>query len=540
VDPAPGRKRPSQGGADALAGVDRVVALAEPLAAAWAARASRSTSVGRERSVLRAFGVGGLDADGRPLAGAVVDRWLAADSRALGGGIALPFAMASVEYDESPRELALDIASGAIDLAMEARLLGEPDRRAAAELEARRLGQAALDRIDANRTARRELLGVFGDTGWPWLGAIASEPTARAAGAEASAFVRAGADLVRVAVPSGRELASRLLDLGIEAPDRELGERLGTIADDDQGAAPAGSQRGLGALRAVLDELAAERRAYVRLATAAPALSAPEQAVVAAFERVDVVEADPFGEIVGASVDPDRALADHSFAHRLHARSGALLVVGPGPLAVAPDLARGMPPDPPLLAGRGLALQALAVRLAIEGGLEPSAVLVGALPEWLLDRPDGPARALAEIAVRRALFAGQPLVFAAPDRREGPVSARVSAVWTQLVAAGMPIAEPTALVVRTGPVERFGTIASDHRAAAEVGRAVAMGQAVPGLRGDAAVHAAAMLEAAARTLEQLRDGGWRAILGEPMGATGRPRIGADAVAERHDAFDALA
>jgi hypothetical protein len=63
---------------------------------------------------------------------------------------------------------------------------------------------------------------------------------------------------------------------------------------------------------------------------------------------------------------------------------------------------------------------------------------------------------------------------------------------------------------------------------------------MPALRGDAAVHARAMLESAARTLEQLRDGGWRAILGEPIGAAGRPRIGADAVADRHDGFDALA
>ena len=51
-------------------------------------------------------------------------------------------------------ELALDVASGAVDLGLEAALLAEPDRRRREE-DARRLARAAIDRIDANRTARR-------------------------------------------------------------------------------------------------------------------------------------------------------------------------------------------------------------------------------------------------------------------------------------------------------------------------------------------------------------------------------------------------
>src|SRR5439155_16561953 len=119
---------------------------------------------------------------------------------------------------------------------------------------------------------------------------------------------------------------------------------------------PVGSQRGLAELREALDEAAAERRAYVRLATASPALSAPEQAVVAAFERVDIVEADPVGEIVEQGVDPDRAIADHAFAHWLLQRAGVQLLVGAGPLVVAPDLVRGFPSDTATRSGRALAM----------------------------------------------------------------------------------------------------------------------------------------------------------------------------------------
>lgn len=521
-----------------LADVEGLRQLAEPLAAAWSARATGLTTAGRERATLRAFGVGGLDRAGRPLAGAVVDRWLKAGHDGLGGGIALPFAMAALEYDLGPHDLAMDVAGGAIDLELEARLLAEPDRRAAAELEVARLGRAALERIDANRTARRELLDVLGDAQRPWLGATVVEPSVRSAGAEAAALVRAGADLIRVAVPTGRELVARLLDLGLEPPGPEFAR--GT-SEDDAPAAPAGSQRGLAVLRTVLDELAAERRAYVRLATTAPALSAPEQAIVAAFERIDLVEADPLVEIVEAGVDPDRALADHAFAHRLHARSGTILMLGAGPLVVAPDLARGIPADPTTLAGRALALQLLSALLATRDGLPVTAILVGATPDWLLDEPDAAARGLAEIAVRRALLPEYSMTFAAPNPRQGADRTRVPARWASLVAAALPLAGRAALVLRSGPIERFGSVGAEHRAVAEVASAVAAGLR-PGpavLEGAAAAYAAGMVAAATDTIKRLADAGWRAILGEPIDGTPRG-LGADAVADRTEAIDPLA
>ena len=56
--------------------LDRLMARADALAGAWGARARASTTIGQERAILRLFGVTGLDAAGRPLAGATVDRWL--------------------------------------------------------------------------------------------------------------------------------------------------------------------------------------------------------------------------------------------------------------------------------------------------------------------------------------------------------------------------------------------------------------------------------------------------------------------------------
>src|SRR5436190_13321974 len=199
---------------DDLGPLDRLIERAETLAGAWSARARGSTTVGRERAMLRMFGVTGLDAAGRPLAWAVVDRYLGGGRDRLGGGITLPFAMAVAEYDLDPQRLALDVASGAVDLGLEAALLREPDRRAIAEEEAARMVAAAVERIDANRTARAELIDVFGEPRRPWIGAAIGEPDLAGALDEARAAVDAGADLLDVEVPIGRELSERLRRAG--------------------------------------------------------------------------------------------------------------------------------------------------------------------------------------------------------------------------------------------------------------------------------------------------------------------------------------
>lgn len=525
-----------------LGPVDRLVERATTLASAWGARALIATTVGQERALLRLFGVGGLDRLGRPLAGEVVDRYLAGGVRRLAGGVSLPFAAALLEYDMAPQPLALEIAAGTIDLGLEAEVLRDAGRRAAAEAEVRRLTEAALDRIDANRVARRELLDVLGDAPRPWIGVPLAEPDAQAARAILGDLVRDGADLAVVAVPVGRELADRLHDAGVEVPGRrpyDLADGVAGLGSEEGGEPPGGSQRGLAILRQVADEAAAERRRYVRLASTAPGLAAPEQAVVAAFERVDVVVADAVAEIVDGRIDPDRALADHAFAHRLLRRAGAHVLVGPGPLVVAPDLARGQPSDPVTRAGRALALQALGVALARHGGLTQDQVITGAFPPWLLDEREPTALAIAQVAVRRVVFEGHPAAFSEPIRDAGPRTA-ASARWPFVLAAALPYAGGTALILRDVGADGVAEAAVDAQAAAAVAAEVAGSSGPPPLSGSALAYAQATVKAAVRTLDRLADHGWRDVLGDALEGRTRERLGADAVVERLDSFDPLA
>ncbi len=514
-----------------LGPLDRLKERAETLAGAWAARARGSTTVGRERALLRMFGISGLDGAGRPLAWAVVDRYLEGGRDRLGGGIVLPFAMALAEYDLDPQRLALDVASGAVDLGMEAALLREPDRRAIAEEEAGRLVAAAIERIDANRTARAELIDVFGEPRRPWIGAAIGEPDLAGALDEARSAVDAGADLLEVEVPIGRELSDRLKRAGVEVPTWRPRTSSSAGADALE-QAPSGSQRALGGLRRALDEAAAQRRGYVRLGMVTAPLGAPEGAVVAGFERIDVARSDPLGEIVDGHVAPDRALADHAFSQALLARSGVAVVIGAGPLVVGPDLDRGVPSEAAVRAGRALALQLVGVAVARGNGLSNDQILIGGITPWLAEESEPVTRAAGEVGLRRALLPEHEIVFDEPRLIDGPAAG----LWPALVTAVQP-ADATAAIVRQRPDRRtiHGARVAAHVAAE---RGSAFEPSV--LTGAALAHARATAEAALRTLERLADEGWRVVVGDAPSHRANTRLGADAVAERSDPFDPLA
>ncbi len=516
--------------------LDALRERADALASAWGTAASSTTTIGQLRAILRLFGVSGVDHAGRPLATEVVDRYLAADPGRLGGGIALPFAMAMAEYDLEPQALALDVAAGNVDLALEAELLAEPDRRAIAVADATGLAHAALERIDANRVARQELLAVLGDPPRPWLGAALVEPAIVDAIEEAAIAIDAGLELLRVEVPPVRELADRQARFGgtVKAWKPSPSSRGGLAAFDPSGLpTPTGSARALAVLRRFTDEAGARRRGYVRLVTDAPALAAPDQAVVAAFERIDIVVSDPMREIVTGRVDPDRAIADHVFAHRLLARAGTQVLVPPGPLVVAPDLASGVPSDAATRSGRALALQMVAVALARRDGLPATSVFVGGLPDWLVDEPDAPARAAAEVALRRALLPDHALAFVEP-----PLPDEAALLWHAIVAALLPDAGQVELIIRR-PGARLTMDARLTRVAAGVARSLARSRVAPELTSAAVEHAAGVVRAAASTLSALQETGWRSIVDQPLGID-EARLGADAVAERTESFDPLA
>jgi hypothetical protein len=506
---------------------EQLLVRVRSLAATLAAAAASATTLGRERAILRLIGVTGIDREGRPLAAEVVDRYVSGGQDRLAAGVGLPFAVALLEYDSNPQSLALDVAAGIVDLGLEAALLADPERRAAASEHLGRLVTSAVARIDAERVARHELLGVLRDRQPPWIGTTLLEPNIEPAEGEAADLIRAGLDLIRVEVPVVRELATRLGELG-----HEVAWRPRPASADENEPVPAGSQRGIARLRDVLDRSAAERGAYVRLAIAPAALAGPEGAVVAAFERADLLDLDPMREIVITGVDPERAMADFSFAVRVSRRAGATIHLGSGPLVVAPDLDAGVNSDPETRSGRALALQMLAASVAVAGGLPAAQVVVGAMPAWLVGEPDAPARAAAEVALRRALLADHPLAFVEPS---GPEN---SSRWPTIAAAVQP-GRGVNLILRRGlgHVGEMAAAAESSRAVSEVAHDLEGALGDRTLHGIARDHAAGALAAAMRTLDTIEGDGWPAITGATAARGGWGRLGGEAVAPSTDPSD---
>ena len=265
--------------------------------------------------------------------------WPATRARSA-AGIALPFAMALLEYDLEPQQLAIDIASGAIDLALESELLREHDRRAVAEAEAARLAGRGhrADRRPADRAARDHRRCSARPTR-PWLGVTLREPDVDAALEEATSLDRRrhrphpdrGPDRARAGRPDDRR-RPRTSRTGSRA---RRGERV--TEPDLSEAAPTGSQRALDPSPA---RGRSGRRAAPRVCPAGDRRRRPSERRRARSwppsSGSTCIASDAMAEIVANAVEPDRALADHAFAHRLARRAGTSILVGSGPLVVAP------------------------------------------------------------------------------------------------------------------------------------------------------------------------------------------------------------
>jgi len=376
---------------------DVLLGLADTLGGPLATAARAHTSVAAQRALLRAIGVSGLAPDGRSLALEVVHRFAAADHRLLRTGIALPIALAAHEYDLEPQQLALEVIEGHVDLAAEADLLRSRERAKPARALLETWLAAADDRFEANRVARAELTDLFGQPAFPSIAVEERAFDARDASIHAARLVASGADLVRVRVPR----------------DGELRDDLGAVAAEDEwpvgpeAPPPAGSQRGLAVVRAALDEAGAAAGRYPGLAIRRVGLAAPELALVAGFERVDVVFTDPMEAIAQVGVDPDRALADHAVAQALLARSGARLVLSAGALIEPTTWAA--PAQVAAAGGRALALQALSRAFALRNGFPADRLDLDACPPFAATR-DGALQPLVHVALRALLFPQHRLV----------------------------------------------------------------------------------------------------------------------------------
>ncbi len=267
------------------------------------------TTVSIERTVLRAYGVDGADADGIPLVNAAVDRCLAKNR--LGHGIATELGRALLRGVRSMQEAAEEIAYGS---ALDDDQGSQPSLDSVDELT-RILAPhttTAIRRIDGARARRAADAKRLPPGPHPWKYVIVATGNIYDDADQARAAAQAGADIIAVI----RSTAQSLIDyVPYGATTEGFG---GTWA----------TQENFKIVRAALDDEQEKLGRYLQQVNYSSGLCMPEIAYLGAVERLDMLLNDAMYGILFRDINPRRTLCDQYFSRRIIARAGVTINTG--------------------------------------------------------------------------------------------------------------------------------------------------------------------------------------------------------------------
>ncbi|MFE2422741.1 lysine 5,6-aminomutase subunit alpha TIM-barrel domain-containing protein [Streptomyces hokutonensis] len=344
------------------------------------------TTVAVERAALRLAGLSGADAEGIPWANRLVDA--VRDQVGLEHGVALPVWHAL--RTGAGRDLT-DLAARATARDVSFRL-PEGDEAAAAVRTARRAMAGGLAVIDTRRRERERLVSQWGGTRGPLVYLIVATGDIHEDIRQASAAARGGADVIAVIRSTGQSL----LDYVPHGATRE--GYAGTYA----------TQENFRLMRAALDEVSAELGRYVRLTNYASGLCMPEIAVLAGFERLDMMLNDSMYGILFRDINPVRTFVDQRFSRQLHARAGIVINTGEDNYLTTADAVQA--------AHTVTASQLLNEYFGKEAGLSDGQLGLGHAFEIDPDLPDSFRMELSHALLARELFPDAPLKWMPPTR----------------------------------------------------------------------------------------------------------------------------
>jgi len=288
---------------------ERKVARCRELAASVADDVQRyidgHTSVGVERTILRAYGVEGVDDQGAPLVNLVVDRY--AKAGLLGRGISFYLGRAIAAGATDIQDAAERLAYGRELDAGEGGPTAEQVRGALAPFT-----KAAVERIDRARREREANKARTAPGGTPLKYVIVATGNIYDDAVQAKAAAYAGADVVAVI----RATAQSLLDYVPEGATTEgYG---GTFA----------TQENFKIIRRATDEAALDYGRYIHQTNYSSGLCMSEIAWMGAVERLDMLLNDAMYGILFRDINPCRNFVDQYVARRFIARAGIVINTG--------------------------------------------------------------------------------------------------------------------------------------------------------------------------------------------------------------------
>ncbi len=269
------------------------------------------TTVGVERTVLRAYGAEGVDDRGVPLVNTAVDRYQ--EAGLLGRGIALFLGRALLQGATSLQDAAERLAfAPEVDHAGAGALRGgDPSLDAVREV-LRPHTEAALARIDEARDRRESEKRRFPPGATPHKYVIVATGNIYDDAVQAGAAAFAGADIVAVI----RATAQSLLDYVPEGATTEgYG---GTFA----------TQENFAIIRRALDNATVQQGRYIQQTNYSSGLCMAEIAWMAAVERLDMLLNDAMYGILFRDINMCRTFIDQYVSRRFIARAGIVINTG--------------------------------------------------------------------------------------------------------------------------------------------------------------------------------------------------------------------
>jgi beta-lysine 5,6-aminomutase alpha subunit len=263
------------------------------------------TTVGVERTILRAYGAEGVDDQGVPLVNTAVERYR--EAGVLGRGIAFFLGRALLSGAKTVQDAAERLAfAPEID-----RGDGGPGADAAREA-LRAHTAAAITRIDEARAHRDALRARISLGPTPLKYVIVATGNIYDDAVQAKAAAHAGADIVAVI----RATAQSLLDY---VPHGATTEGYGgTFA----------TQENFKIIRRALDEATQEQNRYIQQTNYSSGLCMAEIAWMAAVERLDMLLNDAMYGILFRDINMCRTFVDQYVSRRFIARAGITINTG--------------------------------------------------------------------------------------------------------------------------------------------------------------------------------------------------------------------
>lgn len=285
--------------------VSRVKNLAKQIADQVRDSIAAYSTLSVERTVLRLFGVDGVDQSGTPLPNRIVD--LCADNGDISSGISTMFTKALLHSDRDVQATAELICDDSVDLVRLPEIESEK-----IEHKLQELTSIAINKLDNSRRIKAEKIARTPLPPQPWRYLIVATGDIYEDRIQAHSAVNTGADIVAVI----RSTAQSLLDYVPYGPTTEgFG---GTYATQDN----------FRIMREALDTESEKQGRYVRLVNYASGLCMPEIAACAALENLDMLLNDSMYGILFRDINMQRTLVDQHFSRLICARANILINTG--------------------------------------------------------------------------------------------------------------------------------------------------------------------------------------------------------------------